>query len=422
MKRLVRSAFQVGAEAVLTKLARSLEVGSLHVEFPNGKREDFGQKMAEPHAFMRIHDYRFYGEVLRHGEIGFGDSYVEGYWDANDLVAMLELGILNRQRLSFNNRWLSLPGRVRSRRAHRRNRNTLEGSKHNIHAHYDLSNDFFGLWLDESRSYSCALYEREDQSLEDAQVNKYRSLAEKAGIKASDHVLDVGCGWGGFSVWLAKTYGCRMTGITISREQYEFARALVAKEGLIGQVEIQFRDYRHLDGQKFDKIFVVEVLEQLGADFYPTFYACMDEALEEQGRLVIQTISVPERSFESLRDGVNWTQLNIFPGGDLTSLAEIERSVSATRLLVGHAEDIGLHYVRTLQEWRERFNRTWDEIQQLDQRFDERFRRKWEYYLVSSEAGFKTRILQDWQVVLTKPGGGILVPVGWHEAVQTAVG
>lgn len=387
------------AKRVVLRMASSLRGCTLDVVLPNGTLRRYGDG-SEPHAKLRIHDDSFFRRVLVGGEIGVGEAYVDGLWSSDDLVGLLELGIAARTHMQFNTTLLSAASRLKDLRAHRARNNTKLRARHNIHAHYDIGNEFFRLWLDQTMTYSCAYFTRPDEDLAAAQRNKMRMLCEKLELQASDHLLEIGSGWGGFAMFAAQHYGCRVTSITISDAQLKLARERVAATGLSHLVDIQLRDYRDIAGE-YDKIVSVEMFEAVGAEYFGAFFESCARVLKPAGRLVLQTISIPDRAFADVRDGVNWVQKYIFPGGMLPSIAEIERALKATELQIDAVEDIGMHYTRTLRLWREAFLRERDAVLALG--FDERFMRMWEYYLAVCEAGFATRNTGDLQVVFSKP-------------------
>ena len=389
-----------GAKQVVLRLADRIQTGELRAVLPDGSLRVYGRAADGPRASISVHHDDFFRRALLGGEVGFGEAYVDGLYSSDDLVALLMLGIRNRQCLQTDTWWLTRASRLRDMRLHRGRPNSRDGARENIHAHYDLGNEFFAFWLDETMTYSCAQFRCEGDSLADAQRNKYRSLCEKAGIRPGDHVLEIGSGWGGFAMFAAQHYGCRVTSITISREQHALARRRISDAGLTDAVDIQLCDYRDLDGA-YDRIVSIEMFEALGAEYFATYFDSCDRALRAGGTMVLQTISVPDRAYAALRDGVNWVQKYIFPGGMLPSLAEIERSLAGTRLLISGVEDIGMQYAPTLRAWRTRFLARADEVRALG--FDDRFIRMWEYYLAVSEAGFITRNTGDLQIVLDKP-------------------
>ena len=401
--RIAASLKDKAAERAFLRAVSSIAVGSLTLTLPNGERREFAGAAPGPSAELRVHADRFYAKVLISGEIGFGEAYQEGLCDSPDLVSLIELAIANRRAVNFNKGPLRLAAKAANRRLHIGRRNTVAQAKHNIHAHYDLGNAFFRLWLDETMTYSSALYASPDDSLADAQRNKYRALCELAAVQPDDHVLEIGSGWGGFAIFAAQEFGCRVTSITISEEQRRLAAERVADAGLSDRVAIELRDYRDLDAQ-FDKIVSIEMFEAVGAEYFEAFFHACASALAPGGKLAMQVITVPERDFPAQRDGVNWIQKYIFPGGVLPSLAEMERASNAAGFVVSSSTDIGAHYARTLREWRERFWAAIDEVRAAG--YDERFIRTWDYYLALCEAGFATRNTGDVQALFERPGAG----------------
>ncbi len=383
-------------------MASRIRIGCLTVVEPDGRRHIYGDKSSDRRAEIHVHDRAAALRVVMNGETGAGEAYMDGQWSSPDLAALLSLAALNRESLGLSggplHRLTQLPRTI----LHRSRRNTVSGSRRNIAAHYDLGNDFYRLFLDETMTYSCAVFESPEQSLADAQRNKYRLMAEGAGLRPGMHVLEIGSGWGGFAIYAAGEIGCRVTSITISRAQRELAVERVRAAGLQDLVDIQLRDYREIEGT-YDAIVSIEMLEAVGAEYYEAFFEACDRALEPGGRLSLQTIAFPDVAYERQRRGANWIQLYIFPGGLLPSLSVIERSLRRTRLLVSGVTDIAPSYVRTLQEWRGRFMGNLDAVRA--QGFDERFIRMWEYYLAISEAGFATGLTQDFQIVLEKKRG-----------------
>ena len=275
----------------------------------------------------------------------------------------------------------------------------MGGARRNIEAHYDLGNDFYRLFLDETLTYSSAVFETADQSLADAQRAKYRRIAEGAGLAPGRHVLEIGTGWGGFALYAAGELGCQVTTITISKAQHELATQRVREAGLDDRVTVLLRDYREIDG-RYDAIVSIEMFEAVGAEYYETFFEACDRVLAPGGRLSMQTIAFPDATYGPQVRGANWIQTYIFPGGLLPSLAAIERALHGTRFLVRSLTDIAPSYVRTLAAWRSRFLARLDDVRAMG--FDERFIRRWTYYLAISEAGFDTGVCQDYQIVLEK--------------------
>ena len=390
------------AERLLLSAAERIRIGRLTIVLPDGRVRVVGDPTSERQAEIRVHDPAAATRLLLRGETGAGEAFMDGLWSSPDLVGLIELAALNRSALALDAGWwhalLQLPVTL----AHRARRNTRDGARRNIHAHYDLGNDLYRLFLDETMTYSSAVFEREGQSLADAQRAKYRALADDAGLEPGMHVLEIGSGWGGFALYAAGERGCRVTTITISTEQHALARDRVREAGLEHLVDVQLRDYRDVEGT-YDAVVSIEMLEAVGAEYYEAYFAAVDRALRPGGRFALQVITFPDVAYERQRRGANWIQTYIFPGGLCPSLAVIERSLHGTRLLMREARDIAPSYVRTLAAWRERFLANADAVRALG--FDERFIRMWEYYLALSQAGFATGLSQDHQIVLEKSRG-----------------
>jgi cyclopropane-fatty-acyl-phospholipid synthase len=394
---LQRASFRVGLAA-----AERIRHGHLTITLPDGSVRSFGPEDATVRAEMRIHDPAALTRILLHGETGAGEAYMDGLWSSPDLGALLRLAAREREALGLAAGWFRIPGQIGRTVAHRSRRNTRVGSRRNIAAHYDLGNDLYRLFLDETLTYSSAVFEAPEQSLADAQRNKYRLVAQGAGLASGDHVLEIGTGWGGFALYAAGELGCRVTSITISQEQYELARERVRAADLEHLVDIQLRDYRDVTGV-YDAIVSIEMLEAVGAEYLATFFETCDRSLRPGGRLSVQVITFPDAAYERQLRGANWIQTYIFPGGLCPSLAVLERATHDTRFLITAVKDIAGDYVRTLQTWRSRFMSRLDDVRALG--FDERFIRTWEYYLALSEAGFATGISQDLQIVFEKRRG-----------------
>jgi cyclopropane-fatty-acyl-phospholipid synthase len=382
--------------------AERIRIGQLRVVLPDGSVQTFGGQLSDGSAEIRIHDREALTRILAGGETGAGEAYMDGLWSSPDLPALLRLAARNREGLALSGGWFRVPAQLGKRIAHRARRNTRSGSRSNIAAHYDLGNDFYRLFLDETLTYSSAVFASADQSLADAQRNKYRQLASNANLQAGQHVLEIGTGWGGFALYAAGELGCRVTTITISNEQFELARERVRAAGLEHLVEVQLRDYRDVEGT-YDAIVSIEMLEAVGAEYLATFFETCDRALRPGGRLSLQVITFPDAAYERQLRGANWIQTYIFPGGLCPSLAVIERATRDTRLLITGMTDIAADYVRTLVAWRSAFVGRLEEVRALG--FDERFIRMWDYYLALSEAGFATGLSQDLQLVLQKTRG-----------------
>ena len=384
--------------ALLKGLGR-LKVGKLLVELPDSSTRLLDSGEPGPEGTLQVLDKAFFQQVLMHGEIGFGEAYQTGLCDSPDLVALLSLAIENRKAVDLNSGMMRAISRAKNIKLHRNRANTVEGSKENIHAHYDLGNDFFKLFLDNTMTYSSAVFDRADETLEDAQANKYWRLCELAKVSKEDVVLEIGTGWGGFAMFAASTYGCHVTSVTISKEQFDFAVGRIKQAGLADLIDVQLCDYRDIAGQ-FDKIVSIEMFEAVGVEYFETFFQKCSSVLKPGGRIAMQVITVPDSAFEAQKAGINWIQKYIFPGGVLPSLAEMERVSARTGLVIDSSEDIGLHYATTLHQWRDRF---WANIHDVrTQGYDEYFIQTWDYYLAACEAGFLTRITGDMHVAFDK--------------------
>jgi cyclopropane-fatty-acyl-phospholipid synthase len=394
---LARAAWRVG----LAGLER-LRVGAITVMLPSGATRQFGDPASPQQGEIRIHDYTAFERILLGGETGAGEAYMDGLWSSPDLAALIRVAALNRSALALSAGWWRIPAQLRKTLAHRARRNTKDNARRNIAAHYDLGNDFYRLFLDDSMTYSSGVFEGDDDTLEIAQRRKYQHIAERAGLRTGMHVLEIGTGWGGFALYAAGELGCRVTTITISGEQQALATERVRAAGLADMVDVQLRDYRDVEGV-FDAVVSIEMLEAVGHEYLGAYFEAVDRALLPGGRASIQVITFPDVAYEAQRRGANWIQTYIFPGGLCPSIAVIEQHLHATRLLLREATDIAPSYVRTLREWRTRFMDNLDAVRA--QGFDERFVRMWEYYLALSEAGFATGLSQDHQLVLEKARG-----------------
>jgi cyclopropane-fatty-acyl-phospholipid synthase len=397
---------QASARIALGAASR-IKVGCLTVQLPDQTRRIFGDPASTLRGEMHIHDTEALRRILIGGEVGGGEAYMDGLWSSPDLVGLISLAVANRSALALSKGWWRLPARLSRTVAHRRNRNTRTGSRRNITAHYDLGNDFYRLWLDETMTYSSAVFDSPEQPLADAQRNKYRSMAERAGVRKGEHVLEIGTGWGGFALYAAGELGARVTSVTISQAQHDLARERIAAAGLDEQVSVELRDYRDIAGE-YDAVVSIEMLEAVGAEYYGDYFAAVSRALKPGGRAAIQVITFPHDAYEAQLRGANWIQRYIFPGGVLPSLAAVERALEGSGLLLTEVRDIRDSYALTLRTWRERFFERIAEVRAMG--FDDRFIRMWDYYLSISEAGFRTGMTQDLQITLEKSRGRVPEP------------
>ena len=352
-------------------------------------------------AVVEVRSPRFYRQLLR-GSVGLCESYMEGLWECDDLVALTRIAALNVGGLDRLRR-IFAPVLVPVQRwARFLARNTPGRSRQRIEAHYDLGNELFGLFLDETMMYSCAVFEQPGTDLREASLAKLERICARLDLRPEDHVLEIGTGWGGFACYAAERYGCRVTTTTISREQHAYANERVREAGLQDRVTVLCEDYRDLGG-RYDKLVSIEMIEAVGWQYFGRFFRRCSELLREDGAMMLQAIVIDDRAYEVEKAGRSFINTHVFPGGCLPSLEVIARTVSrVTDMRQVHLEDITEHYVHTLAEWRRRFLAAREQLDRLG--YDERFRRLWELYLSYCEGGFAERRIQDVQLLLAKPG------------------
>ncbi len=380
-------------------MVRNIKVGSLVIETADGSSVSYDGPINGTRATLIVRDDSFYKKVIFSGEIGFGEAYQSGICDSPDLVKLLQLALENRQSVNLNQGILKFISKLKNLRQHHSRANTVSQSKHNIHDHYDLGNDFFRLFLDESMTYSSAVFASAKQSLANAQQNKYKKMCEAAQISKEDHVLEIGTGWGGFAIFAAKTYGCKVTTITISNEQFNLARDRIKDAGLDKLITVKLIDYREITGT-FSKIVSIEMFEAVGTEFFEVFFQKSFDSLKKNGLLAMQVITVRDENYEAQKNGVNWIQKYIFPGGVLPSVEEMGRVSSKVGLSLKQTSSIGSHYAKTLNIWRSKF---WENIDAVHQQgYDEHFIKTWDYYLAACEAGFITGNTDDVHIVFQK--------------------
>lgn len=393
-------------EKIVLSILSKMERGSLYLNMPDGRQLCFGNGEDEVTAHIEIKEQNFFKRCVLYGDIGFGEAYVEREWDTDNIQNVIRWFLLNidnapsisgNKAKNFAVNFLKFLNKY----THSKRNNSLGGSRKNISEHYDLSNTFFSLFLDPSMTYSSAYFENRDMSLEEAQLAKYDRLCRQMRLKPSDHVLEIGTGWGSNAIYMAKTYGCKVTSLTISEEQFCFAVKKIQEEDLSDKVTVILKDYRLMEG-KFDKLVSIEMLEAVGAEFYTTYFRKCYELLKKDGILAIQVITCPDSRFEALRNGVDWIQKYIFPGSLLPSVSAINRAINeVSDLTLVDLKDIGLDYARTLKIWQQEFQKKIKEVQQLG--FDDYFIRKWNYYLSYCEAAFVMRNINVMQLIYTRP-------------------
>jgi cyclopropane-fatty-acyl-phospholipid synthase len=396
---------------IIMQALEKMTLSCLRLELPDGTKKIIGRPGAKISASVRIVRESFFKRCVLFGDIGFGEAFVDGDWDTDDITRVISWFILNvenspaisgsRSKKFFIN-LLGCYNRV----LHLLRPNSLVTSRRNISEHYDLGNDFYKLFLDPTMTYSSAIFSSPAQTLAAAQTAKYDRLCRQLKLKPGEHILEIGSGWGGFSLHAARNYGVRITTVTISEEQFKFARELFRQENLGGCVEIKLQDYRLLTG-KFDKIVSIEMLEAVGDKFLEAYFAKCHELLKPDGLLALQMITCPDSRHDSLRKNVDWIQRHIFPGSLLLSVHRVNEALRQTGDLFLHdLKDLGLSYAETLKRWRATFNQNEAAVRALN--FDTRFIRKWNYYLSYCEAAFAMRNITVVQAIYTRPNNPTL--------------
>ncbi|MEM6682354.1 MAG: cyclopropane-fatty-acyl-phospholipid synthase family protein [Pseudomonadota bacterium] len=399
-ERLQSFATHIHPERIIEMFDPHWSVGQLDVEWPNGTITTLGGRAPGPHATIQVHRWRFLRLLLTSGAVGFARSYIEGDWDSPALDVVIEAAALNRNALAEHWRgsgWVRWLNRLR----HNKRANTKKNAKNNIAFHYDLGNPFYSQWLDETMTYSAALFAGEQRTLAEAQRAKYRRLAETLDLKPGQKVLEIGCGWGGFAEVAAQEFGAHVHGITLSQEQLDYAAARMEKAGLSRQVSFELRDYRDVT-QTFDHVVSIEMFEAVGEAYWPTYFAKVRACLKPGGRAALQIITIEEAAFEGYRKSSDFIQTYIFPGGMLPSPSALNRVISASGLALRDSFGMGLDYAETLRKWRTRFETAWEDGR-IPPGFDDIFRRIWRYYLAYCEGGFRAGGIDVLQVTLAKP-------------------
>lgn len=380
-------------------IAGGLESGRLDMVLPDGRRFRAKGRNSGFAAELRIHNKDVFTRLIREGDLGFSDAYLDGWWSSPDLQAFMDLMYAGN-----DNMYNGFPG-VFLVRAFERLRfllqaNSRRQAKKNISFHYDLGNDFYRLWLDETMTYSSAMFKTGQESLERAQMQKYASMVDQMGVSPGDHVLEIGCGWGGFAEYAAGQRGLKVTGLTISRQQYEFAVARIKQAGLADRVEFRLQDYRDELG-RYDAIASIEMFEAVGEKYWPVYFDTVRNRLKPGKVATLQIITLDERQFEIYRKGVDFIQKYIFPGGMLPSRTALNFEVERAGLTIARSVEFGESYSQTLRRWHDTFNHKWDQIAGLG--FDDRFGRMWNYYLTSCASAFRSGNCDVTQITVTKP-------------------
>lgn len=407
------SSFPLPADApasarAVFKILRRLRHGTLDLQLPDGSQLRFGPTSQssstaaeEPRAALRLHNWQPCRAALKSGDVGFAESWIAGDWSSPDLVALLQLFIRNREAVEeiiYGTWWGSLVYRLK----HLLNRNTRQGSKKNIHAHYDIGNPFYKLWLDETMNYSSALFEGDfEQPMAQAQLAKVRRALNEVGLQSGQRLLEIGCGWGALAETAAVEYGAQVRGVTLSEQQLEFAQNRLQRVGAAQLADLRLQDYRDVDDGPFDAVASIEMFEAVGHEYWGSFFATLNQQLKPGGRACIQTITIRDDLFERYTRSADFIQQYIFPGGLLPSPSQFRQAAAKAGLELVNECAFGVDYAETLRRWRLRFLSQDGPLQQLG--FDGRFMRIWEFYLAYCEAAFATDNTDVVQFTLRKP-------------------
>ncbi len=387
-----------GFKRLAQQLTR-ISVGRLDLTLPNGQTLVFCGPGEGPKAAISMHNYGMIRKVIQTGDVGLAESYIDGEWSTPDLAGVLTTLSMNLDRMegiASGTSWLM---RLMHNLIHRLNANTRAGARRNIHAHYDLGNAFYEQWLDPSMTYSSACFDGKDMPLEEAQRHKYQKLARHLDLREGEHVLEIGCGWGGFAEYAAREVGARVTGITISQEQYDYAKERMQRTQLSDKVDLRLVDYRDVGGQ-FDKVASIEMFEAVGQEYWPEYFRKIRDVLKPAGRAALQIITIRDDLFSHYSKRMDFIQRYIFPGGVLPSVKALHREIEKAGMVLNAAQMFGQDYAKTLSTWLKNFTRAWPQIKPLG--FDERFERLWRFYLAYCEAGFRTGRTDVGQFTLSK--------------------
>ena len=377
----------------LIKFLEKIEIGSITIN------DDFSKTFGNgvPRATIEVVSPRFYRRTLLGGDLGFAESYAKSEWFTDNLTNLISILILNKEKLSGLNIGWNFMTKIFARIGHWRRRNTLSGSKRNIQEHYDLSNEMFMTFLDETMTYSCGFFENENDSLYQSQINKIDKILDKVNLEAGDHLLEIGSGWGALAKRAVDRTGCKVTTITLSEKQYTYVKKLIKKENLEYNINIELMDFRKMEGA-YDKIVSVEMIEAIGFDLFNPYFAKIESLMKPGGKAAIQAITYPDENYDIYRKGCDFIQKFIFPGSLLPSIAAMKNSVRLTEMEVEDLERIGPHYATTLNLWNKNFNGNIEDIKKLG--FDQYFINLWNYYFSYCEAGFANGTIDDVQLVL----------------------
>jgi cyclopropane-fatty-acyl-phospholipid synthase len=391
------------ARRTILSLLKKLAHGRITI-IENSHRYLFGEQSNDVslQAAITVHHPQFYARILFGGSIGAAEAYMDGLWSADDLTMVMRILALNQKAFEDMEKGLARLSAPLYKFYHYVKKNTKAGSRKNILAHYDLGNDFYSLFLDDTMTYSCGIFEHQESSLKDASVAKYDRICRKLQLKPGDQVVEIGTGWGGFAVHAAQNYGVQVTTTTISDEQSQFAHNRIKAAGLEDRIKLLKKDYRDLGGQ-FDKLVSIEMIEAVGHHYLNAFFQTCGRLLKDDGMMALQAITIGDQIFDRHKRSVDFIKRYIFPGSCIPSITAISNAIArATDLRLVHLEDITPHYARTLREWRKRFFTSIDRVRALG--YSDTFIRMWEYYLCYCEGGFAERYIGDVQMLFAKPG------------------
>jgi cyclopropane-fatty-acyl-phospholipid synthase len=402
LKELKERRIDILARRAIFALLKRLVRGQIAL-VENKQRYRFGEDSDQNslQAVITVHHPQLYSRIFWGGSIGAAEAYMEGFWSADDLTKVMRIVALNQKAFEDMEKGLARLTAPLYKFYHYVRKNTKVGSRKNILAHYDLGNDFYTLFLDQTMTYSCAIFEQPDSTLEEASKAKYDRICRKLQLASGERIVEIGTGWGGFAVHAAQNYGVHVTTTTISEAQHQFAQSRIKAAGLEDRITLLKKDYRDLSG-KFDKLVSIEMIEAVGHHFYDTFFKACSRLLKADGMMALQAITIGDQIFDRHKRSVDFIKRYIFPGSCIPSITAISNAIArSTDLQIIHLEDITAHYARTLREWRRRFFANVDEVRTLG--FSETFIRMWEYYLCYCEGGFKERYIGDVQLILAKP-------------------
>lgn len=401
------SMFGMGAATEGTKYRQIIfgvlaQLESACIEVTEGEeRCVFGNRNSDLAGQIVVHDASFYRDTVCNGSIGAAEAYIDGKWTSPNLTTVVQIMARNQTQLDSIDNNIHWFNSIKNWFLKRKNANSEVGSKRNILAHYDIGNELYSRFLDASMQYSSAIYNDQAKDLAQAQQNKMRSICERLELCSDDKVIEIGTGWGGLAIYMAQNYGCHVTTTTISDAQFEYAQKKVIELGLTEHITLLKQDYRQLQG-RYDKLVSVEMIEAVGHEYLPNFFDICSNLLKDDGKLLLQSITIADNRYDTYRKGVDFIQKYIFPGGCLPSIAMISKTIATnTDMVIHHVSDIGLHYARTLHDWRVSFEKQWEEISHHG--YDEQFKRLWLFYFCYCEGAFLERVISTHQIVARKP-------------------